>query len=96
MGLETAVLLAGILKEKHDLTVELMVVGDVNDAVKAHAYTLAPAMDHLGWGCPRSEIPALDRAAHVLLALTSMQLAQTASLRRWLAVCRFWLMTRAL
>lgn len=68
-GLETAVLLAGILKEKHDLTVELMVVGDVNDAVKAHAYTLAPGQ-WITWGgvVPRSEIPALDRAAHVLFS----------------------------
>ena len=68
-GLETAVLLAGFLKEMHDLSVELMVVGDVSDAVKAHAYALAPRQ-WINWVgvVPRTEIPALDRAAHVLFS----------------------------
>lgn len=68
-GLETAVLLAGALKEMHDLSVELMVVGDVSDAVKAHAYALAPGQWITWVGVvPRNQIPALDRAAHVLFS----------------------------
>ena len=68
-GLETAISLAGILKEMYDLSVELMVVGDVSDTVKAHAYTLAPAQWITWVGVvPRAEIPALDRAAHVLFS----------------------------
>lgn len=68
-GLETAVLLAQTLKEKHHHSVELMVVGDINDAVKAHAYALAP-QQWITWVgvVPRAEVPALDRAAHVLFS----------------------------
>ena len=68
-GLETAVMLARSLKEIHDLSVELMVVGDVSDGVKAHAYTLAP-QQWITWVgvVPRTQIPALDRVAHVLFS----------------------------
>ncbi len=68
-GLETAISLALSLKENHNLPVELMVVGDVNDAVKAHTYTLAPQQWITWMGIvPRDAIPAIDRAAHVLFS----------------------------
>jgi len=47
----------------------LMVVGDVSDAVKAQAHTLAPDL-WITWRgvVPRSDIPAIDRSAHVLFS----------------------------
>jgi glycosyltransferase involved in cell wall biosynthesis len=68
-GLETAVRLAESVREKTSRTLELMVVGDVDDSVKAHAHTLAPDL-WITWGgvVPREAIPALDRSAHVLFS----------------------------
>lgn len=68
-GLETAVKLAQSVKHEYSLTIELMVVGDVNDAVKAQIHTLAPDL-WITWRgvVPREMIPAIDRAAHVLFS----------------------------
>lgn len=68
-GLHMAINLAETLRTEHDLTVELMVVGLVSEALKARAHTLAPNL-WLTWGgvVPREDIPAIDRAAHVLFS----------------------------
>jgi glycosyltransferase involved in cell wall biosynthesis len=68
-GLHMAINLAENLRAEHDLTVELMVVGLVSDEIKARAHTRAPNL-WLTWGgvVPRENIPAIDRAAHVLFS----------------------------
>jgi glycosyltransferase involved in cell wall biosynthesis len=69
-GVETAVKLVSSLK-KARLTkaVELMVVGDVDDRVKARAYTLAPDL-WITWRgvVDHQDIPTIDRSAHVLFS----------------------------
>jgi len=66
-GLETAVRLAQALNESYGLSIELMVVGDVTDALKARAQEMAPSL-WITWKgvVPRASIPAIDRSAHVL------------------------------
>jgi glycosyltransferase involved in cell wall biosynthesis len=68
-GLETAVRMAQTLQEKHDLTVELMVVGDVSDGLKAQIQSQAPDL-WITWRgvVPRESIPGIDRSAHVLFS----------------------------
>lgn len=68
-GLETAVRLAGALKADHGLTVELMVVGDVDDSLKAHIHSIAPEI-WINWRgiVEPSLIPAIDRSAHVMFS----------------------------
>jgi glycosyltransferase involved in cell wall biosynthesis len=68
-GLHMAINLANALRSEYDLTVELMVVGLVSDALKARAHTMAPNL-WITWGgvVPREDIPAIDRTAHVLFS----------------------------
>jgi glycosyltransferase involved in cell wall biosynthesis len=68
-SLENAIKLAQTLTSDHQLKVELMVVGAVSDQVKANAYSLAPSLWVTWRGVVnRSEIPAINRAAHVLFS----------------------------
>jgi glycosyltransferase involved in cell wall biosynthesis len=68
-GLETAIKLAVQVKTSCEQPLELMVVGEVSDALKAHAHTQAPDL-WISWQgvVPREAIPAIDRAAHVLFS----------------------------
>lgn len=68
-GLETAVRLTQNLKHKHGENVEMVVVGDVEDALKAHVHSMAPDL-WITWRgiVPRDLIPYLDRSAHVLFS----------------------------
>jgi glycosyltransferase involved in cell wall biosynthesis len=68
-GLHMAVKLAETVRTAHQLPVELMVVGEVSDDLKAQAHTRAPNL-WITWGdvVPREDIPAIDRSAHVLLS----------------------------
>jgi len=68
-GLETAVRLTQSLKHKHGLNVEMVVVGDVADALKAHAHSMAPDL-WITWRgiVPHALIPSIDRTAHVLFS----------------------------
>jgi glycosyltransferase involved in cell wall biosynthesis len=68
-GLETAVRLTQALKHSHSINVEMVVVGDVEDALKAHVYSMAPDL-WITWRgiVPRERIPSLDRTAHVLFS----------------------------
>ncbi len=68
-GLETAVMMAQSVRKTHPLTIELMVVGDVSDALKARAHTMAPDL-WITWRgvVPREAVPSIDRSAHVLFS----------------------------
>lgn len=68
-GLLTAIRLAQAVTNQNGLPVELMVVGEVSDDLKAKAHTLAPGL-WITWRgiVPRESIPAIDRAAHVLFS----------------------------
>lgn len=68
-GLETALHLVQSLKHDHKLTVELMVVADVDDALKAHIHSLAPEL-WINWKgvVPPEKIPSINRSAHVLFS----------------------------
>ncbi len=68
-GLETAVQLVQSLKHDHKLTVEMMVVGDVDDAMKARIHSLAPNL-WINWTgiVPPELIPSINRTAHVLFS----------------------------
>ena len=68
-GLETAIKLASQVKASCEQPLELMVVGEVNDRLKAHAHTLAPEL-WITWRgvVPREDIPAIDRSAHLLFS----------------------------
>ena len=68
-GVETAVKLVSSLKKVTTKAVELMIVGDVDDRVKARAHTLGPDL-WITWRgiVDHQEIPAIDRSAHVLFS----------------------------
>ncbi len=68
-GLDTAVRLAKAVVQETSRTLELMVVGDVSDAVKARAHASAPDL-WITWRgvVPRDAIPAIDRSAHLLFS----------------------------
>ena len=68
-GLITAVQLAEAVRVEHQLPVELMVVGQVNEAHQAQAHALAPDLLITWRGVvPRDALPAIDRAAHLLFS----------------------------
>lgn len=68
-GLETAVRMAAAVRERVDREVELVVVGDVSDALQEKAQALAPDLTIRWRGIvPREAIPAIDRSAHVLFS----------------------------
>lgn len=68
-GLRTAVKLAEVVNEGISTTVELMVVGDVDDAVKAEMHTFTPNLWITWVGIvPRASIPGFDRSSHVLFS----------------------------
>lgn len=68
-GLETAVRLTKALKADHGVTIEMMIVGDVDDALKAHIHSIAPDV-WINWKgiVEPSLIPAINRSAHVMFS----------------------------
>jgi glycosyltransferase involved in cell wall biosynthesis len=68
-GLFTAVRMAEAVQTKHQLKVELMVVGDVGEGLKVEAQKYAPDLP-ITWQdiVPRDAVPAIDRSAHVLFS----------------------------
>jgi glycosyltransferase involved in cell wall biosynthesis len=68
-GLETAVKLANTLRNHHNFPIEMMVVGDVDDRLKALAHSMAPHL-WITWRgiVPPEMIPSIDRSAHVLFS----------------------------
>ncbi len=68
-SLENAIKLAQALTSDHQLKVELIIVGAVSDQVKANAHIMAPSLKVTWRGVVnRSEIPSINRAAHVLFS----------------------------
>jgi len=68
-GLETAVRMAAEVQTRHELPIELMVVGDVSPEIRTRAEALAPDLPITWQGVvPRETIPTLDRSAHVLFS----------------------------
>jgi glycosyltransferase involved in cell wall biosynthesis len=68
-GLTTAVRMAAAVQKEQKLNVELMVVGDVSEALQRQAAELAPELPIVWRGIvPREAIPAIDRSAHVLFS----------------------------
>jgi glycosyltransferase involved in cell wall biosynthesis len=68
MGLDNAIRLAEILQDKHNLPMELMVVGKVRDEIRKRvdAQTHIP-IQWMG-AVPRERIPEVDRSAHLLFS----------------------------
>lgn len=68
-GLETAVRLTKALKRDHGLNVEMVVVGDVDDMLKAHIHSIAPET-WINWEgiVQPGLIPSIDRSAHVMFS----------------------------
>lgn len=68
-GLETAVKLALAVKNALDKPLELMIVGEVSEPIKAEVASLAGDL-LINWHgvVPRQDIPAIDRSAHVLFS----------------------------
>lgn len=68
MGLETAIGLGERLVNSYSHNIELMIVGKVNETLKANWSGCAQIPLNFAGLVPRSEIPFLDRSAHILYA----------------------------
>jgi len=68
MGLDNAIRLTEILQEKHQLQVELMVVGKITDEHKKHVETKTNISINWTGSVPRERIPEIDRSAHLLFS----------------------------
>jgi glycosyltransferase involved in cell wall biosynthesis len=68
MGLDNAIRLTEILQQKHNLQVELMVVGKITDDHKKQVE--AKTQISINWmgSVPRERIPEIDRSAHLLFS----------------------------
>jgi glycosyltransferase involved in cell wall biosynthesis len=66
MGLETGVRLAETIATNHDLPVELMVVGQVSDELKAGWQARSRIPVRWAGAVAREVIPEIDRSAHLL------------------------------
>lgn len=68
MGLDNAIQLTELLQTKHELPVELMVVGKITDEHKKRVTSKTNiAIDWVG-SVPRERIPEMDRSAHLLFS----------------------------
>ena len=67
-GLENAIRLAQLVQEKTPEKVELMVIGRASDEIKSYWEANAGIWINFIGQIPREEIPARDRAAHVLFS----------------------------
>lgn len=68
IGLDNAIHLAKILQEKHQLQVELIVVGKVNDDHKRRIEAKTKVSINWLGSVPRERIPEIDRSAHLLFS----------------------------
>jgi glycosyltransferase involved in cell wall biosynthesis len=68
MGLDNAVQLAETLNTKHNLPVELIVVGRISDGHKAQVQSRARVPVNWMGAVARERIPEIDRSAHVLFS----------------------------
>jgi glycosyltransferase involved in cell wall biosynthesis len=68
MGLENAIHLAEILQEKHNLPMELMVVGKISDEHSARVQDKSDIPMIWTGTVPREQIPEIDRSAHLFFS----------------------------
>lgn len=68
MGLDNAIRLTEILHQKHNLQVELMIVGKVTDEHKTHVASKTNIAINWMGSVPRDRIPEIDRSAHLLFS----------------------------
>ena len=68
MGLDNAIELTETLKEKYDLSIELMVVGKISDEHRIRVESKSLASIQWMGSVPRERIPEIMRSAHVLFS----------------------------
>lgn len=68
MGLDNAIRLTEILQQKHNLQVELMVVGKITDNHKKQVESKTQISINWMGSVPRERIPEIDRSAHLLFS----------------------------
>jgi glycosyltransferase involved in cell wall biosynthesis len=68
MGLDNAIQLAETLNTKHNLPIELIVVGKISDEHKAQVQSRARVPINWMGAVARERIPEIDRSAHVLFS----------------------------
>ena len=68
MGLDNAIRLTEILQQKHDMQIELMVVGKITDEHKKQVETKTHISINWMGAVPRERIPGIDRSAHLLFS----------------------------
>ncbi|MFT3890073.1 MAG: glycosyltransferase family 4 protein [Anaerolineales bacterium] len=68
MGLDNAIRLAEILRDKHKLPVELIVVGKITDEHRNRAEAKTRISIQWMGSVPRERIPEIDRSAHLLFS----------------------------
>ena len=68
MGLDNAIRLTEILQQKHNLQVELMVVGKITDEHKTQVASKTNIPINWMGSVPRDRIPEIDRSAHLLFS----------------------------
>jgi len=68
MGLVNAIRLTEILQKKHNLPVELTVVGKITDEQKKQVLSKTQISIHWMGSVPREQIPDIDRSSHLLFS----------------------------
>ncbi len=68
MGLDNAVRLSEILHEKHNLPIELVVVGKITDEHRQRVESKTNILINWMGSVPRERIPEIDRSAHLLFS----------------------------
>lgn len=68
MGLDNAIRLAEILQDKHNLQMELMVVGKITDDIRKRIQAQTHISINWMGAVPRERIPEIDRSAHLLFS----------------------------
>ena len=68
MGLENAIRLAETLKEKHNLPMQLVVVGKISDEHRARVDAKSRVPIEWMGSVPRERIPEIDRSAHLFFS----------------------------
>jgi len=68
MGLDNSIRLVEILKQKHSLPVELVIVGKITDEHKKQVESKTEISINWMGSVPRERIPEIDRSAHLLFS----------------------------
>jgi len=68
MGLDNAIQLTEVLKEKHNLQIELVVVGKISDEHRLRVESKSRVLIQWMGSVPREQIPEIMRSAHLLFS----------------------------